>query len=341
MRQEGNDDTAYSGYVKAFVVSEIDGKLECSVRDVALSSTNHDDILVSVEYSGVNFKDAMVASAPSRVRRLDSLVGGVDAAGVVEESRDGTIAPGTRVAVHGGDLGVGRNGGFASKVYAPSRYISVLPSTISTLDAMVIGTAGFTSMASVLALEERGLEAGALILVTGATGGVGSQAVTYLSLRGFSPVASTGSPAESQWLLDRGATKVIGRTDVSDRIERVMGSELWDGAIDCVGGDTLHQILRSLRYGAAVAASGLVSSADLSTSLFPFITRGVALLGIDAVEATPSTRERVWSALGDVATRIDFSTLVDRVIPLEEIPEALDDVRRGATRGRVVVQLSY
>ncbi|HVB50847.1 MAG TPA: acryloyl-CoA reductase [Acidimicrobiales bacterium] len=326
--------------MKAFVVSEIDGKLECGVRDVVPSSTNDDDILVRVEYSGVNFKDAMVASAPSSVRRLDSLVGGVDAAGVIEESRHGIIVPGTRVAVHGGNLGVGRNGGFASKVYAPSRYLSVLPSTISTHDAMVIGTAGFTSMASVLALEDRGLAAGAQILVTGATGGVGSQAVTYLSLRGFSPVASTGSPAESQWLLNRGAARVIGRSDVSDRIGRVMGSELWDGAIDCVGGETLQQILRSLRYGAAVAASGLVGSADLSTSLFPFITRGVALLGIDAVEATAATRERVWSALGEVATRIDFSALLDRVISLEEIPGALDDVRRGATRGRVVVQLN-
>jgi acrylyl-CoA reductase (NADPH) len=326
--------------MKAFVVSEKDGKLDCGVREVAPSPKDDDDILVSVEYSGVNFKDAMVASAPSRVRRLESLVGGVDAAGVVDDSRNGTIAPGTRVAVHGGNLGVGRDGGFAPTVYAPARYLSVLPSTISTYDAMVIGTAGFTSMASVLALEDRGLDAGAEILVTGATGGVGSQAVTYLSLRGFSPVASTGSPAESQWLLDRGAKRVIGRSEVSDRVERALGSELWDGAIDCVGGETLHQLLRSLRYGAAVAASGLVGSADLSTSLYPFITRGVALLGIDAVEATPATRQRVWRALGDVATQINFSALVDRVISLHELPLALDDVRRGATRGRVVVQLN-
>ncbi|HEY5103990.1 MAG TPA: oxidoreductase, partial [Acidimicrobiales bacterium] len=238
--------------MKAFVVSEIGGELAMGVHDVEPSPTHGDDLLISVEYSSVNFKDAMVASSKSRVRRLDSLVGGVDAAGVVTESSNESIPPGTRVAVHGGNVGVGRDGGFASFIYAPSRYLSALPSSISTFDAMVIGTAGYTAMASVLALEDRGLESGARVLVTGATGGVGSQAVTYLSLRGFEAVASTGSPTESRWLIERGASRVIGRSEVSDRPDRVMGSELWDGAIDCVGGETLHEILRSLRYGAAV-----------------------------------------------------------------------------------------
>lgn len=322
------------------MVSEIDGQLALGVHDVDPSPSDSDDLLVNVEYSSVNFKDAMVASSPSRVRRVESLVGGVDAAGVVEVSNNVSIAPGTRVAVHGGNVGVGRDGGFASKVYAPARFLSVLPSTISNFDAMVIGTAGFTAMASVLALEDRGLGPGAHILVTGATGGVGSQAVTYLSLRGFEPVASTGSSEQSQWLIDRGASRVIGRRDVSDRPERVLGSERWDGAIDCVGGETLHQILRSLRYGGAVAASGLVASAELSTSIYPFITRGVALLGIDAVEATSRTRERVWRALGTTAPLLDFKTLVDRVVSLEQLVHALDDVRRGATRGRIVVEIN-
>jgi acrylyl-CoA reductase (NADPH) len=325
--------------MKAFVVSERDGELDCGVHDVQASSTSSDDLLIRVEFSSVNFKDAMVASSPSRVRRLPSLVGGVDAAGVIEESSDVSLPLGTRVAVHGGDLGVGRDGGFASWVYAPSRYVSVLPPSISTRDAMVVGTAGFTAMASVLALEDRGLDANAEILVTGATGGVGSQAVTYLSKKKYRAVASTGSQGETAWLIELGATRVIGRGDLSDRPGRVMGSELWDGAIDCVGGETLHQILRSLRFGAAVAASGLVASAELSTTIYPFITRGVALLGIDAVEATSTTRARVWSELGTIAQHIDFKSLTDRVVLLDDLPRALDDVRRGATRGRVVVQL--
>lgn len=325
--------------MRAFVVSETDGKLSREVRDVEPSAIDDGDVLVRVEYSGVNFKDAMVASAPSRVRRLPALVGGVDGAGVVEISPNDDLTPGTRVAVHGGNLGVGRDGGFAPLVYAPRRYLSVLPATISTREAMIIGTAGFTAMASVLALEDEGLQPGAHVLVTGATGGVGSHAVTYLALRGYAPVASTGSPEEARWLLDRGAVRVIGRTEISDRPNRTLGSELWDGAVDCVGGETLHQLLRSLRYGAAVAASGVVASAEISTTLYPFITRAVTLVGIDTVAATDATRQRVWRALGEMAPRVDFASLVDRVVELEGIAGALDDVRAGRTRGRILVQL--
>jgi len=147
-------------------------------------------------------------------------------------------------------------------------------------------------------------------------------------------VASTGSAKESQWLIDRGARRVIGRDDVADNPGRVLATETWAGAIDCVGGETLAQILRSLRYGAAVAASGLVASAELVTTVYPFITRSVALLGIDSVEATKVTRERVWSAIGLIVSQIDFESLVDREIRLEELPEAFDDVRNGTTRGR-------
>lgn len=321
------------------MVREISGEISCDVEEVTPTPSGENDILVRIDYSSVNFKDAMVASVTSRVRRVDSLVAGVDAAGVVVQSSDPTLTEGARVAVHGGNLGVGRDGGFAAFVYAPARYLSTLPSTLSTRDAMVIGTAGFTAMASVLALEDRGLALGATVLVTGASGGVGSQSLTYLARRSYEPVASTGTLSEAQWLLDRGASRVISRSDVSDRPERVLGSELWDGAIDCVGGDTLHQILRTLRYGACVAASGLVGSADLTTTIYPFITRGVTLIGIDAVEASPATRRRVWQALGAIAPAVDFSSFVDRVIGLEGLVDALDDVRQGSTRGRILVEI--
>ncbi|HUY16350.1 MAG TPA: acryloyl-CoA reductase [Acidimicrobiales bacterium] len=326
--------------MKAFVVSEIDDQLICEVGETTAAAHAGGDVLVRVDYSGVNYKDSMVATAPSRVRRVSSLIGGVDAAGTIETSPDKSLHEGDRVAVHGGSLGIGRDGGFASHVYAPAHYLSPLPASLSTFDAMVIGTAGFTAMASVLALEDRGLERGAQVLVTGATGGVGSQAVTYLALRGYEPVASTGSPQSSKWLLERGATRVIARDEISDRPERVLASERWDGAIDCVGGETLHQILRSLRYGATVAASGLVASAELATTVYPFITRAVALVGIEAVDASNVTRQRVWRALGDVAPHVDFTSFVDRVIGLHALPQALDDVRAGTTRGRIVVNVN-
>jgi acrylyl-CoA reductase (NADPH) len=326
--------------MRAFVIKEEDGQLTAEVREWDLDARDDHDVLVRVEYSGVNYKDAMVASAPSRVRRAPELVGGVDAAGVVDASSIDDVRVGDRVAVYGGDLGVGRDGGFATYVYAPARNLSVLPDSISTRDAMIIGTAGVTAMASVLALEDRGLSSDATVLVTGATGGVGSQSVTYLAAKGYAPVASTGSPENAQWLSERGAVRVIGRSDVSDRPERVLGSELWDGAIDCVGGETLASILRSLRYGAGVAASGLVASPELSTTVYPFITRGVALLGIDAVNATAETRARVWTALGEIAGRVEFSLLADREVGLSGLKNALDDVRHGTTRGRILVSLA-
>ena len=319
------------------MVTESDGTLSTGVRDVESTPLDPSDVLIAVDYSGVNFKDVMVAAAKSRVRRVASLVGGVDAAGTVTRSTDPTLPAGTRVAVHGGALGVARDGGFAQFVFSPARYVTALPESVSTRVAMIVGTAGFTAMASLLALEDRGLEKGSEVLVTGATGGVGSQAVAFLAASGYLPVASTGSPSESQWLLDRGASRVIGRDDVADNPGRVLASETWAGAIDCVGGETLAQILRSLRYGAAVAACGLVASAELATTVYPFITRSVALLGIDSVEATTSTRERVWSALGVLAPRIDFEPLVDREVQLEDLTSALDDVRNGTTRGRILV----
>lgn len=323
--------------MRAFLISDDAGVLTCTVADLDPTASDVDDLLVQVDFSAINFKDAMVATAMSRVRRVPALIGGVDAAGVVVRSTSDQLPVGTRVAVHGGNMGVGRDGGFAEFVYTPARFISPLPDTISTRDAMIIGTAGFTAMESVLALQDRGLNPGSLVLVTGATGGVGSQAVAYLAALGHRPVASTGSTDETPWLLERGAERVIGRGDVSDQPGRVLGTELWDGAIDCVGGETLASILRSLRYGAAVAACGLVSNPELHSTVYPFITRNVALLGVDCVEATGETRSRVWSALGDLAPRIDFAALIDHVVQLDGVPESLELIRHGRTRGRIIV----
>ena len=323
--------------MRAFTITDENGVLECVVKDVEPTAVANDDVLVKVDFSGINFKDAMVGTAKSRVRRISSLVGGVDAAGTIVESSNTELPIGARVAVHGGNLGVGRDGGFAQFIYAPAHYLSLLPASLSTHDAMVIGTAGFTAMQSVLALEDYGAPLDEETLVTGATGGVGSMSVTFLAALGYRPVASTGSFDESDWLRARGATRVIGRTDVSDKPDRVLGTELWCGAIDCVGGDTLAQILRSLRYGSAVAASGLVASADLVTTVYPFITRNVALLGIDSVEVASTMRSRVWDALGKISSSIDFGPLVDRVVHLEDLPSAFESIRQGKTRGRILV----
>ncbi len=327
----------YSGLVRAFTIRAHEEALDLAVSEVDAHPVDADDVLVEVYFSGVNFKDAMVAEPASRVRRVSDLVGGVDAAGVVAESRVPGLEPGTPVAVHGGDLGVARDGGFAEYVYAPARYLSPLAGALSPRTAMIIGTAGVSAMASVLALEDHGVDPDGEILVTGATGGVGSMAVTLLAARGYRVAASTGSPEQADWLRERGASRVISRDEVGDRPGRVLGSELWAGAIDCIGGETLSNVVRTLRYGAAVSATGLVAGADLVTTVYPFITRNVALLGIDVVESPPATRQRVWTALAALVPTIDLDPLVDSVIPLEGIPAALETVRRGATRGRILV----
>lgn len=322
--------------MRAFIIDQTN-EFRTEVAEVTPTPGEPTDLLIRVDYSGVNFKDTMVAQANSRVRRIAYLIGGVDAAGEVLNSPGSDFTPGQRVAVHGGVMGVARDGGYAEAIYAPPRVVSALPDAISPRQAMIIGTAGFTAMQSILALEDFGLSPGARVLVTGATGGVGSHAITYLAARGYQPVASTGSEDEHEWLTQRGAVEVIGRGDVADRSERVLASERWDGAIDCVGGATLHDILRSLRYGAAVAASGLVASADLATTVYPFITRGVALLGVDSVDVGVDVRSRVWGELGHLAPHVDFDALVGETVSLEGLDAALQRVRSGSVRGRVLV----
>ncbi|HET9090614.1 MAG TPA: zinc-binding dehydrogenase [Acidimicrobiales bacterium] len=275
--------------MRAFHISVSDDVLSTAVTNVTPIATDPSDVLVRVEFSGVNYKDAMVVDPRLRVRRSPQLVGGVDAAGEIVESSDPALPVGAQVAVHGGDLGVARDGGFAEYVYAPSRYVSRLPEALSARAAMIVGTAGLSAMRSVLALEDHGLSNGE-VLVTGATGGVGSMAVALLAARGYRVAASTGSSGAIGWLEGLGASRVIGREEIADKPDRVLASERWAGAVDCVGGDTLAQILRSLRYGAAVAASGLVAGADLVTTVYPFITRAVALLGVDVVEMDAPAR---------------------------------------------------
>ena len=321
--------------MRALLITENESDFQAQVADVTTEATDASDLKIKVEYSSINFKDTMVAVPKSRVRRAPRLIGGVDAAGEVVESSDPNFPVGSKVEVHGDGLGVSRDGGFAEFIYAPSRLATILPSNISTKDSQVLGTAGITAAQSILALENHGIKVHGDVLITGSTGGVGSIAVTLLAKRGYKPVASTGSPQESQWLLDQGAVRIIGRDEVSDKPDRVLGSELWDGAIDCVGGETLGHILRSLKYGAAVAASGLLGGVDIPATVYPFITRNVGLLGIDSVEASPQTRAAAWKLISEA--NLDVSTLIDRVVTLEELPETLDAVAKGATRGRVLV----
>jgi acrylyl-CoA reductase (NADPH) len=324
----------------AFVVRKEGEDVRAGMEELSLDDLPRGEVLVEVAWSSVNYKDGMVSVPGNRVARTSPLVPGVDLAGVVVASDDPALAPGTEVLAHGGDLGVARHGGYARYARVPAGQALALPQGLSGRDAMVIGTAGFTAALSIDALEQWGLRPGdGPVLVTGASGGVGSVAVVLLAARGYEVVASTGKHDEHDWLRGLGADRVIGRGDLDEAPGRVLAPERWAGAVDCVGGDTLAQIVRGLRYGAAVAASGLTGGSGLDTTVYPFITRAVALLGVDSV-LTPAPRRRdVWRRLGDDMRPARLEDLVADEVALGDVARPLADILASRVRGRVLVRV--
>jgi acrylyl-CoA reductase (NADPH) len=324
--------------VRAFVVEHRGDEVTAGVRDVDAGAFLTDgDVTVAVAWSCLNFKDAMVAQPKSRVARRDVLIGGVDAVGTVTANAGGHRV-GDAVIAHGHGFGTSHHGGFAPRLRCEGAWLTPLPKGLDARSAMVFGTAGYTAMASILALEANGLtnEAGP-VLVTGATGGVGSVAVALLAARGFEVTAMTGKAAEHAYLQGLGASEVVGRDALADQSGRVLGTPRFAGAVDCVGGETLSGLLRVLRWGGAVAATGLVGGAALSTTVYPFITRNVAILGIDSVDAPPERRAEVWETLACALPAASLDSLVAREIGLDGVAEGLGDLDRGAVRGRILL----
>jgi acrylyl-CoA reductase (NADPH) len=334
-----NHPSVSSPAVRAFVVRRADDGTSTQIEDLGSDDLPEGDVVVDVEWSSLNYKDAMVTVPGNRVARTSPLVPGVDLAGTVVSSTDPELAPGTRVLAHGGDLGVSRHGGFATRATVPVELVVPLPVGLSPRDAMAIGTAGFTAALSIDQLEARGLAPGhGPVLVTGASGGVGSFAVVMLAARGYEVVASTGKTKEHDWLERLGAARVVGRDDIDGAGERVLGPEQWAGAVDCVGGTTLARVLRSLRYDAAVAASGLTGGAALETTVYPFITRQVALLGVDSVRTPIQRRRAIWSRLAGDLRPAHLDDIVAAEVPLEGLDVALADILEAKVRGRVLVR---
>lgn len=318
-----------------------EGEWTRAVVDVPVSDLGDGEVLVEVGYSCVNFKDGLAGSATGRVARIDPLIPGVDLAGVVVESSSPAVRVGDAVIVHGYDVGVAHHGGYSTLARVSADWVVPMPAGLDARTAMLVGTAGFTAALSVAALEAAGLQPGdGDVLVTGATGGVGSMAVGMLARRGHRVVASSGKADAADWLHGLGAAEVIDRSETSAESPKPLERERWAGAVDCVGGATLAYALRTMRYGGSVAASGLTGGSGLATTVMPFILRGVNLLGIDSVQTPIDRRRAVWQR---IATDLrpswldDTSVMGAEVVGLEGVPAEMDRILAGGMRGRVLV----
>ncbi len=297
------------------------------------------ELLVKVHYSSLNYKDALSATGRPGVTRRYPHTPGIDAAGEVVECSDGAFAPGDAVLVTGFDLGMDTPGGFGQYIRVPSAWAVRLPVGLSLRESMILGTAGFTAGLSVYRLRQAGLAPGeGEVLVTGATGGVGSIAVSVLARAGYRVTAATGKASEEGYLRDLGASAVIGREEVTKGMERPMMKERWAGAVDVAGGDTLAAVLKATRYGGVVTCCGLVASPDLPVNVFPFILRGVSLLGIDSVQCPMEPRREVWGKLaGEWKPERLEETATE--CTLQGLEARISEILKGKVRGRTLVNL--
>lgn len=323
----------------AYVVERDGENVRQGIRTLASTDLPEGDVVIRVEWSAVNYKDGMVTRPGNRVARISPLVPGVDLVGTVVSSD--AYEAGQAVIVHGYDLGVAHHGGFAEMARVPSGWVVPLPSGLTARHAATIGTAGFTAALSVDRLERNGLSPGlGPVLVTGASGGVGSMAVALLAARGYEVVASTGKANEHAYLVGLGAAQVVGRDDVGVESDRVLGPERWSGAVDCVGGATLAAVLRTLRYGGAVAASGLTGGSALETNVYPFIVRSASLIGIDSVLTPIDERRAVWHQLATAYPHGILDNMVDDELTLDRVGSGLTTILEGGVRGRLLVRLA-
>jgi acrylyl-CoA reductase (NADPH) len=322
----------------AFTAEKTDDGFRRGVTELTLDDLPEGDVVVDVEWSSVNYKDHLASTEQGRVARISPIVPGIDLAGTVRSSAATGIAVGDAVLAHGYDLGVARHGGFAQVARVPSDWVVPLPGGLTPREAMVVGTAGYTAALSVLTLLDHGLAPGdGTVLVTGATGGVGSMAVAMLAGLGFTVAASTGKAEAAPFLSALGASEIVDRVELAD-VGKPLQSVRWAGAVDAVGGPTLAHVLATLAPGGAVAASGNVGGADLPTTVLPFILRGVALFGIDSAGTPIERRREVWARIATDLKPADLDEMA-RAVDLAHLEGALDEIGRGGVTGRYVVQL--
>jgi putative YhdH/YhfP family quinone oxidoreductase len=326
---------------RALVAEKSESDFSVAVRNVDEANLPAGDVTIRVEWSGVNYKDGLASQPNNRVIRSYPMTLGVDLAGTVMNSTDSRFKAGEPVVVTGYDLGVAHPGGFAELARVPADWVMPLPSGLTTKEAMAIGTAGFTAALSIEHLERAGLQPGnGTVIVTGATGGVGSTAVSMLAALGYTVAGSTGKTSEHDYLRELGATEILSREEVSAESARPLEAERWAGAVDPVGGSTTAYLVRTTKYGGSIALSGNTGGVTFATSVFPFILRGVNLLGIDSVMTPMEIRKRTWDRLG---SDLKPNGLLDSIAVETDLDGVLGvaaEILAGRVRGRTLVRIA-
>lgn len=323
---------------KAYRVNMIDGKVSGCIQDLALDQLPAGEVLIEAEYSSINYKDALAATGAGKIMRRMPMTGGIDVAGTVASSSDVRFSVGDPVLVTGYDLGVDHDGGYAQWVRVPARWVVRRPEGMSAREAMAVGTAGFTAALSVLRLEQNGLRPeNGPVVVTGATGGVGSMAVEFLSGLGYAVTAVTGKAEQIDFLKSLGAQEVLLRHQL-EMGSRPLEKALWAGAVDPVGGAVLSWLTRTMMNNGSIANSGLAGGVELHTTVMPFILRGVNLLGIDSVQCPMPVREHLWQRLATDLEPRHWNELLHEVT-LEQLDDVFAALMKGQGLGRTVVRI--
>jgi acrylyl-CoA reductase (NADPH) len=323
---------------KAFRIFDDAGTVHGEVVDATLDELDAGAVVIKAAFSSVNYKDALAAMGIGKIIRRFPIVGGIDVAGTVVSSEDQRFVPGDKVLVTGYDLGVGHDGGYAGYVRVPADWVVHLSDGLTLFEAMALGTAGFTAGLAVQRLEENGLLPGrGPVVVTGATGGVGSIAIAVLSRLGYDVTAITGKEGEREYLSALGAKAILSRHTL-EMGTRPLEKATWDGAVDAVGGEILAWLTRTMNYHGSIASTGLTAGVELKTTVIPFLLRGINLLGIDSVQCPMDVRREIWRRLATEMKPDNLKSIVHE-IDLSELPQAFETLKTGNARGRFVVKL--
>jgi len=324
----------------ALIVNKQEEQFTVEIKQLKLTDLPNGEVLIRVHYSSVNYKDSLATIPNGNIVNTYPFVPGIDLAGVVVSSEDARFRAGDEVIATSYEIGVTHFGGYSEYARIPAQWVVPVPKGLTLKEAMIIGTAGFTAALSVWHLQENNSspEKGK-VLVTGATGGVGSFAVSILSTLGFNVEASTGKESEQAYLKKIGANTIVSREEVYDGKVRALGKQKWAAAVDPVGGEPLASLLSQIQYGGSVAVSGLTGGTKLPTTVFPFILRGVNLLGIDSVNCPMETRLKIWNRLATDFKPKKLEELIQQEVTLEQLPDVLPTLLKGQARGRILVKL--